>query len=77
MKKKPKYRIIEVKNSAESVLRFYIQKRVWFRWVYTLFDRGSRRYGEQVHFSTLSEAEDYINYHLKFKPYRKIVKEIY
>lgn len=31
----------------------------------------------EVHFSTLSEAEDYINYHLKFKPYRKIVKEIY
>lgn len=77
MKKKPKYRIIEVKDAKQSAPEFYIQKRVWFWWVYVVYNNNSLRHGERVKFITIPAAESYINYHLNFKPYKKIVKEIY
>lgn len=77
MKKKPKYRIVEIKNTKQSAPVFCIQKRVWYGWVYVVYDNSSLRHGERTKFSTIPAAESYINDYLEFKPYKKIVKEIY
>lgn len=77
MKKKPKYRIVEVKDAKQSAPVFCIQKRVWFWWVYVVYDSSSLLHGDLMKFSTIPAAESYINDYLKFKPYKKIVKGIW
>lgn len=78
MKKKPKYRIVEVKYTNQSAPVFCIQKRVWYGWKYIVEHRMASftDWTTRMEFSTIPAAESYINNYLNFKPYKKIVKEI-
>lgn len=78
MKKKPKYRIVEVKNVKQSCPVFCIQKRVWYGWKYIVEHRMASftDYTTRMEFSTIPAAESFINDYLESKSYKKIVKEI-
>lgn len=74
MKKKPKYRIVAYRHRGFSEVVYFIQKRVWFRWVY--IEEYCFGMARKMEFPSIESAERYIRDVLAFKSTTQVVKEI-